>query len=315
MNKTGIDAQTAQVGDGGAPYNEQSFARMGVLEVWRKYAGVLSWGQGQTLAILDDGCDLSVPQWKTQLPWGPKVVATHNTVEGGDDPTPRPPGYHGTTVGYPSSLNCDGVRGVAYNNQVAQVRAVTVVHLKADEAQTLAAALQWTIDNCEKYNITTINLSPVDDQPHPGPVPTAIDEKLKTLRELDVWVSAPCANNGYTNGISWPACAEHCFAIGATVPGQHEAHLDRCANTDLLVVAPATSSSNAYAAACSMLLREAMEKANYDWTQGGSTLPDAMMTVFQNTGVEVHDAASGCAFRELNLLAAIDSVFTGEAGP
>lgn len=280
-----------------------------VLATWRKYEQLLSWGKGQTLTILDDGADLSVPQWKTQLPWGPKVVATFNTVEGGTDPSPRPPGYHGTTVGYPSSLNHEGVLGVAYNNHVAHVRAVTVVHLKQDEATTIAAALQWVIENQQKYNITAVNLSPVDDKRHQEPAPTAIDEKLKTLRELNVWVSAPAGNNGFTDGISWPAAGEYCFAIGATLPGTREVHRDRWKNVDLLVVASYTSSSNAYATACSLILREAIEKANYDWKQDASTLPDAMMKIFQRTGHEVHDPAANLTFKELNLLAAVDYVF------
>lgn len=308
----GVDTQTGKAGKEPVPFNAQSFEQMGVLATWKKYDGVLSWGKGQTLAILDDGCDLSVPQWKVQLPWGPKVVATHNTVEGGSDPSPRPPGYHGTTVGYPSSLNHEGVLGVAYNNQVAHVRAITVVHLKEDESKTLAEALQWVIDNHLKYNITAVNLSPVDDKPHKEPVPTAIDDKLKQLRELNIWVSGPTANNNFTNGISWPASQPYCFAIGATLPGKHEVHRDRWSNVDLLVVAPYTSSSNAYATACSMILREAIEKANYDWKQDGSTLPDAMMKIFQQTGHEVHDKATGFSFKELNLLAAVDHVFANK---
>ena len=42
---------------------------------------------------------------------------------------------------------------------------------------------------------------------------------------------------------------------------------------------------------------------------GGSTLPDAMMKIFQQTGHEVHDKATGFTFKELNLLAAVDYVF------
>lgn len=308
----GIDVQTGKAGSTAAPFNEQSFEQMGVLAVWRKYDGILTWGKDQTLAILDDGADLTVPEWKTQLPWGPKVVATHNTVEGGSDPSPRPPGYHGTTVGYPSSLNYQGVLGVAYNNQVAHIRACTIVHLKQDESKSLAEAMQWVIDNHEKYNITAINLSPVDDKPHQEPVPTAIDEKLQKLRELNIWVSAPTANNDFTNGISWPASQPYCFAIGATLPGKREVHRDRWKNTDLLVVAPYTSSSNAYATACSMILREAIEKAKYDWHKDAGTLPDAMMKIFQRTGVEIHDKATGLTFRELNLLAAVDHVYANK---
>jgi hypothetical protein len=58
-----------------------------------------------------------------------------------------------------------------------------------------------------------------------------------------------------------------------------------------------------------MILREAIEKANYDWQRDGSTLPDAMMKIFQQTGVAIHDDATRLDFRELNLVNAIDFVF------
>lgn len=293
----------------GQPYESVDFARMRVTDSWQKYDGVLSWGKGQCLAILDDGCDLSVPQWQTVMPWGKKVIATWNSVDGNEDPSHVPPGYHGTTVGYPSSLNYEGTLGVAFNDFVAHVRCVSVVHLRQDESKTMAAGLQWVIDHRQQFNITTINLAPVDDQRHASPVPTAIDEKLAVLRRFGIWVSAPCANNGFTDGISWPACQPECFAIGAVKPEADVVHLDRHSKTDILVPATATSSSNAYAAGCSMVLREAIEKAGYDWRKDGGTFPEAMMAIFKATGVQVHDPATNLDFRRLDLLAALDWVF------
>jgi hypothetical protein len=282
--------------------------QFGLVEVWRKYADRLTWGRGQCMAILDDGCDLTVPQWQAKLPWGPKVVAGYDSIDDDDDPTPVPPGYHGTTVGYPSSLNHEGICGVAYNNTVAQVRSVSIVHLVRDESPSLAAALQWVIDRRGQYNITAINLSCLDDIAHTSPVPTVIDAKLATLRELNVWVSAPCGNNGHSDGISWPACQSNVFGIGAVRPGTDEAINDRYANTALLVPAVATSSSNAYAAGSSMLMREAIEKSGYDWRRDGATIPEAIMAIFQQTGVEVNDPATALKFKRLNLLAAVEHV-------
>ncbi|MCK5843956.1 MAG: hypothetical protein KAG97_04555, partial [Victivallales bacterium] len=70
-----------------------------------------------------------------------------------------------------------------------------------------------------------------------------------------------------------------------------------------------TSSSNAYAAACSMILREAFEVMNFNWSEEGNNIPEAMMLIFQKTGVAIHDDESGRDFRELNLLSALDYVF------
>ena len=77
-----------------------------------------------------------------------------------------------------------------------------------------------------------------------------IDEPLQQLRRLGVWVSAPSGNNGFAPGVSWPANAEHCFAIGGVAPAERVAERvvinDRDAVlTDIVVAATATSSSNA----------------------------------------------------------------------
>jgi hypothetical protein len=291
------------------PYNAEDFAALRVTEAWQKYGDRLTWGKGQCLAILDDGCDLKQPQWQAKLPWGPKVLVTYDAVDGDDDPAHVKPGYHGTTVGYPSSIYYQNTRGVAYHDYVAHVRSVSVVHLTKDETKTISAALQWVIDHHKQYNITTINLAVLDDERHQEPVPTSIDKPLSELAKLGIWVSAPCGNHNYTDGISWPACQPECFAIGATVPGKHTVYLDRFSNTDLLVAARATSSSNAYACGCAMILREAIEKSGYDWKKDGKTLPDVMLAIFKKTGRKVQDAKTKLDFRELDLLAAADHVF------
>ena len=305
----GIDPQTASASPDGSAFNAETFDQMRVTDTWRKYKGRLTWGKGQCLAILDDGCDLSSPAWQAAMPWGKKVIATWNSIDGNENCHPVPPGYHGTTVGHPSSMNLNGVHGVAYNNFVAHVRCVTVVHLKQDESRTMAAALRWVRENQERLHITAVNLAPLDDQWHREPVPTAIDAELRALRQLGIWVSGPTGNGHHTDGISWPACQPDCFAIGGTVPGKHEAHLDRYSNVDLLVAAVATSSSNAYAAASAQILREAIETNAFRWQQEGATLPDAMLSIFQKTGAPIHDPGTGLDFRELDLLAAVDYVF------
>lgn len=309
----------------GEPYNPVEFAQMRVTDTWARYADVLSWGKGQTLVVIDDGCDLTAPQWTTPLPWGEaKVAAGYDAVDLDDDPTPVPPGYHGTGTGNPSSHHRDGRLGIAFNDRVIHIRGCTIVHLpkgagspprpglrpvRAGEVESIARALQWVVDNHARYGITTVNLSPVDDQAHAEPWPTVVDEPLAALRRLNIWVSAPCANHGHTTGISWPACQPGAFAIGASRPEADVAHLDRHRNTDILVPATATTSSNAHAVGCAMVLREAVLKSGYDWRARGPTLPDAMMEVFRTTGTPVHDPGTGLDFRRLDLLAAVEYVF------
>lgn len=284
------------------------FEHAGVTASWAKYAGVLTFGRGQTLALLDDGCTLSKPEWQAVVDGVPKVRVTYDAVDGDDDPKHEGKGYHGSTIGIPSSVNHGGKRGVAYNNQIAIVRSLECCHCKVADSASLARALQWVIDHHAEHHITTVNMAPVDDQEHGEPVATEIDEKLTKLRELGIWVSAPAGNHNFTKGISWPASQPNCFAIGAVAPGKEVTVLDRSAKVDLLVPARATSSSNAIVCGSAMILREAIEKGGYPWQADGKNIAEAMMKIFQVTGKPVEDKPSGLTFRRLDLLAALNHV-------
>jgi hypothetical protein len=292
------------------PVLPAEFKQAGILGTWEKYAGKLTFGRGQTLALVDDGCNLARPEWKATIDGKPKVIVSYDSVDGDSDPKHEGRGYHGSTIGIPSSVNHGGKRGVAFNNQVAVIRGLECCHCNISDSKTLAAGLQWILDNHEKYRITTVNLAPVDDKEHSEPVPTEIDAKLAELRKRGIWVSAPTGNHNFKKGISWPACQPGCFAIGAVKVGKDEIFLDRHAAVDLLVPARATSSSNAIACGSAMILREAIEKSGYDWKADGATLPEAMLAIMQKTGAPVRDDATNLTFRRLDLLAAVDHVFS-----
>lgn len=295
---------------GAEPAQPVPFEQSQVIATWDKYKGVLTFGRNQTLALLDDGCDLSKPEWSADANSKyPKVLVTYDSVDGDADPKHEGRGYHGTTIGIPSSVNHNGKRGVAFNNQLAIIRSLECCHCKIADSKTLASALKWVADNYKKHRITTVNLAPVDDLAHAKPVMTEIDAQLSRLRTLGIWVSAPTGNHNYTTGISWPASQPKCFAIGAVTPGRNVVFLDRHQKVDLVVPAHATSSSNAILCGSAMILREAISKSKYDWSQHGDNLPEAMMAIFKQTGTPLKDSGTGLTFHQLNLLAAVDFVF------
>ena len=289
------------------PAQEAGFKQAKIIDVWDKYAGVLTMGKGQTLALVDDGCKPNMPEWNTPVDGVSKVIAQYDAIDGDDDPAHGKRGYHGSTIGVPSSLNYRSKRGVAYNNQVAIVRGVECCHCNISEGPTLAKALQWVLDNHKKYNITTVNLAPVDDKERGEPSPTEIDAVLAELRKAGIWVSAPAGNHKFVKGISWPACQPNCIAVGG-VTATDAVYLDRSDKIELMVPAAATSSSNAIACGAAMILREAIEKAEYDWKADGANLPEAMLKIMQTTGKEVVDTETKKKYRRLDLLAAIDHV-------
>ncbi|MFK5924919.1 MAG: S8/S53 family peptidase [Verrucomicrobiota bacterium] len=290
------------------PAQSPGFEHARIPEAWAAYADVLTFGRGQTLALLDDGCKPEMPQWKAVIDGIPKTRVRYDAVDDDDDARHEGRGYHGSTIGNPSSLNYKGKHGVAFNNQIAIVRSLECCHCKVADSAPLARALQWVIDHHKEHQITTVNLSPVDDKEHAKPVATEIDAKLAKLRDLGIWVSAPAGNHHFTKGISWPASQPNCFAIGAVKPSKDEVHLDRHQKVELVVPAGATSSSNAIVCGASMLLREAIEKSEYQWEKDGANLPEAMMSIFQHTGTAVADPATGLTFKRLDVMAALQHV-------
>jgi len=302
-------AGTTRLALAGEPVDRPAFDHARVTDAWEAYRDKLTFGKGQTLALVDDGCTLSMPEWSSPAGGVPKVLVSYDSVDGDDDPKHEGKGYHGSTIGIPSSLNFEGKLGVAFNNQVAVIRALECCHCNVNDSKTLAAGLQWVIDHHQKHRITVVNLAPVDDLEHAEPVPTEIDLKLRKLRELGIWVSAPAGNHDFSKGISWPACQPACFAIGAVKPGKDDVYLDRHAKIDLVVPAAATSSSNAIVCGTAMVLREAIEKTGYEWKIDGKNLPEAMLAILQKTGPEVKDPPSGLTFRRLDVRAALDHVF------
>ena len=293
----------------GEPAQPAAFKHAGIIDAWNVYKHKLTFGKGQTLVLVDDGCKLSMPEWSKSEGDQPKVLVAYDSVDGDDDPKHEGRGYHGSTIGIPSSVNYGGKWGVAYNNQVAVIRALECCHCKIADGKTMAAGLQWIIDNHKRYRITTVNLAPVDDLAHDKPVATAIDDKLAKLRQLGIWVSAPTGNHNFTDGISWPACQLNCFAIGAVRPGKDEVYLDRQAKVDLVVPAAATSSSNAIACGAAIVLREAIEESSYDWKQHGSNMAESILAIMQKTGVKVDDPATKRSYQRLDLSAALAHVF------
>ncbi|MFO0425328.1 MAG: hypothetical protein ACK526_02095, partial [Planctomyces sp.] len=154
---------SAQVAIAGEPVEPVAFGQAGVTEAWEKYADRLTFGRGQTLALVDDGCTMSMPEWMAVNDQVPKVRVTWDSVDGDPDPKHEGKGYHGSTIGVPSSLNYQGKWGVAYQNQVAVIRALECCHCNVSDGEPLARGLQWVIDHHKEHLITTVNLAPVDD--------------------------------------------------------------------------------------------------------------------------------------------------------
>lgn len=88
--------------------------------------------------------------------------------------------------------------------------------------KTVVTALQWVIENKDKWNIQAVSMS----QGHHNllsvvdycPKTPLTEGKIKSLQGMGVPVFLPAGNNGDINKIDWPSCIPASIAVGATMP-------------------------------------------------------------------------------------------------
>lgn len=89
----------------GQPVQPRPFQHAGIVKAWSTYKHKLTFGKGQTLALVDDGCKLSMPEWSHSAGDQPKVLVAYDSVDGDDDP--KHEGKHSNTIRFSEHLIAD----------------------------------------------------------------------------------------------------------------------------------------------------------------------------------------------------------------
>lgn len=185
-----------------------------------------------TLAILDTAIDTSLPEFQGKIihevcllergpcPNGGTVMEGPGAASMKADLIKRNGFDHGTQMAFVAlrnnpNMNIVFVRIIG-NNPSGSRQATTEL--------TLTTALQWVIENKNKWNIQAVamsqghhNLLPVVDY---CPKTPATESKIKSLVSLNVPVFFPAGNNGNPSRIDWPSCITESIAVGATMPAK-----------------------------------------------------------------------------------------------
>ncbi len=66
----------------GEPTDARSFEHAGVTQAWKQYSDRLTFGKGQTIALVDDGCKLTMPEWSTPVAGVSKVLLADDAAYG-----------------------------------------------------------------------------------------------------------------------------------------------------------------------------------------------------------------------------------------
>jgi subtilisin family serine protease len=196
-------------------------------------------GAGQTVAVIDTGIDYTHPNLGGGFGAGFKVKAGFDFVDNDLDPRDRTADGHGTAVAgmiAASKFTRNGIdyQGIAPDAELIALRAGTSVGFSDDNIQR---ALQWVINNRERYGITIVNLSLGGESFTREQVEDNYADEFKRLRDAGVALIAAAGNDGRTLGdtVGYPAADPDVFAIGSiSAQDQLSEFSNRGALVDLL---------------------------------------------------------------------------------
>ncbi|MDT9177007.1 MAG: S8 family serine peptidase [Limnospira sp. PMC 1291.21] len=157
-------------------------------------------GSGTTVAVLDTGADPNAPGLQGRI-----VYARDFAPDDGQDDDDG----HGTNV---SAI----VAGVAPGTQIAALDVFDWDLLAYDS--DIIAAINWSIQNRNTYNIAAINMSLGGSAKYTSPRSdnaTGLGQAIANARNNGILPIVSSGNDGFTDGISSPAAFESAISVGS----------------------------------------------------------------------------------------------------
>ncbi len=171
-------------------------------------------GSGQTVCILDSGVDYNhVDLGGGGFP-NAKILGGYDFVNSDNDPYDDQ--THGTHVtGIVASDNAT-YSGIASG---AGIIALKVINSSGAATETnILAAIDWCANHKDTYNIVAMNMSIGDGGQYNVASSCdagAIGQSITAAKAAGIATFVSSGNNGFANGISYPACASDAISVGA----------------------------------------------------------------------------------------------------
>ena len=185
-----------------------------------------------TLAILDTAIDTSLPAFKD------KIVQEVCLLERGPCPNGQTymegPGAASMPANFITKNGFDHGTQMTYialaNNPNMKIVFIRIIGNNPDGIRQVATeaavynALQWVIDNKDKYNIKAVTMAQASRSTSTNAdycMKTPITQsKIQSLVNYGVPVFLPAGNDYDYLKINWPACLPESISVGATMPTQ-----------------------------------------------------------------------------------------------
>ncbi len=165
-------------------------------------------GQGEVICIIDTGIDFNHSAFANKTVGGMDYVNEDNSSQ--DDAS----NSHGTHVAGIAVGNASSVRGVAPDARIVSVK---VCNSAGDcDASDILAGIDYCNNNSVAFNITAISGSLGDNAAHNSTnCPSLFEDALNMSTLLSIIPVFASGNNGFTTGISYPACSPYAISVGS----------------------------------------------------------------------------------------------------
>ncbi len=180
-------------------------------DVWKILtpAGNNLTGLNESVCIIDTGIDMSNPAFTG------KIVGGYDFVNLNSNPQDDSANSHGTHVAGIVGANSTSVRGVAIGAKIVPVK---VCDSAGDcDDISIIAGIDYCNDNAAAFNISVISGSLGDNNANTSEnCPTYYDSLFITSASVGIIPVFASGNNGYTGGVSHPACSSYVIAVGSS---------------------------------------------------------------------------------------------------
>jgi hypothetical protein len=186
---------------------------------------------GPTIAILDTAIDTSIPSIKDHIIYEACITEFGGCANG----SYQVEGTGSATLPYDLISKNGFEHGTEMASVAIQTNAnINIVFVKivgtnprngarqAMGEKSVYNALAWVIANKEKFNIQAVAMSQGNHNLLAGanycPSTPTTEEKINTLKSMNVASFFPSGNSSDYSKIDWPACIPNSIAIGSTLP-------------------------------------------------------------------------------------------------
>lgn len=201
---------------------QQSLPLINATQAWNvasPYGGNLT-GRGQTICVLDTGIDYTNPALGGTF--GVKVIAGHDFVN--NDTDPNDDNGHGTHVAgiiaANGIINTTLVRGVAPDAYLVAEKVCNATG--SCFGSSMLAGINHCLSTVGSGKLTAISISIGDGNSwNQTTCPTWMNAPIDIAASKGIPVIVSSGNQGFKNGISYPACSPNATAVGNTYDANH----------------------------------------------------------------------------------------------